>query len=309
MKTIIHIDPAIGSTNLGDEIISDAVSFQLRKLFENHRIICISSRDIGTWSKKSVLSNADFIFFGGSNALSSNPVFGYRQFAMGIIPPYYLEKIILLGVGWWQYQDNIGFLGKSLYKKILRGNIIHSVRDVYSKRKMYDLGFKSTLNTSCPTMWDLESFECQIPNKVIITLTDYNKNHERDINFIKAISKKFNHVSFWPQGTDDLNYFQTISSHLDTTKIKLINPSIHAFNESLKDKSCYIGTRLHAGIRALQYQCPTYIIPIDNRATEISKTESLPLISSDLLALEIGQTYRYNHIKNLDIEKFTNQFL
>ena len=41
----------------------------------------------------------------------------------------------------------------------------------------------------------------------------------------------------------------------------------------------YIGTRLHAGIRALQNQKRTLILSVDNRATEMGKDFNLPVVS------------------------------
>jgi polysaccharide pyruvyl transferase WcaK-like protein len=307
-RTIIHIDPAIGSTNLGDEIISDAVSSQIMKIFPQSRIIKISSRDIGLWAKKQLLDKADLILFGGSNALSSDPVFGYRQFAMGKIPPFYLNNIVLLGVGWWQYQEKNGFLSKPFYKKVLDNKTIHSVRDSYSKEKLNHMGFENIQNTSCPTMWDLTSFENTIDSKVIFTITDYHPNHVRDTTFIKNITAKFSDICFWPQGTGDVEYLKKLSNEIDMTKIKILKPNLRNFDERLEDNYSYIGTRLHAGIRALQKKCPSYIIPVDNRAVEIAKTESLPLVSNDLAELSASDKYQYKHIKNPDIQKFINQF-
>src|SRR5687767_3928820 len=109
---IVHVDPAIGSTNLGDQIISEAVANQLNLLFSPSRSISISSRDVGAWSRH-LLEKADYIFLGGSNALSSNPLFGYRQLSIGRFNAFNLSRLVLLGVGWWQYQERFGLFART----------------------------------------------------------------------------------------------------------------------------------------------------------------------------------------------------
>lgn len=56
---------------------------------------------------------------------------------------------------------------------------------------------------------------------------------------------------FWPQGTGDIEYLKKLSNEIDTTKIKILQPNLRSFDERLEDNYSYIGTRLHAGIRAL----------------------------------------------------------
>ena len=306
-KVIVHIDPAIGSTNLGDQIISEAINKQISIMFHDSRIISLSSRDVGNWAI-SILKKADFIFFGGSNALSSNPIFGYRQFSMRLASFLKLKNVILLGVGWWQYQDKFGPFAKSFYRKFLRDDFMHSVRDEYSKKKLNQLGFENIVNTGCPTMWDLGSFNTTVNDTVVLTLTDYNLNKLRDVLILKNALNKFDNVFLWPQGTDDYSYLQSFSSEIDIKRIKVINPTLKNFDEILSMQPCYVGTRLHAGIRALQHKCPTFIIPIDNRAVEIAKTESLILVDSDLGAIKMGDSYKFNHLKKPEIEKYTIQF-
>ncbi|MGZ5191825.1 MAG: polysaccharide pyruvyl transferase family protein [Flavisolibacter sp.] len=306
-QLLVHIDPAIGSTNLGDEIISEAVSSNLKLIFPSARIVSMGSRNFGKWSKN-IIKTADIVFFGGSNALSSNPVFGYRQFAMGFLEYLCLSNVVLLGVGWWQYQDRFGPFARTLYKGVLRKDIIHSVRDEYTLKKMHEVGFKNVLNTSCPTMWGLAEFETTVTDSVVITLTDYNRNYKRDLVILKGALEKFSSVYFWPQGTNDAQYLQTFSSFLNIKKIHVLKPSLNALDELLNYRPCYVGTRLHAGIRALQHQCASYVVPIDNRAIEIAKTESLPLVCAELNAIESGAIYHFVNTKKPEVQEFINQF-
>lgn len=306
-KIVVHLDPAVGSTNLGDEIISEAIAANLRTIFPDYRMIRMSSRDIGRWSCD-VLASADLVVFGGSNALSSNPVMGYRQFAMGFLQYLGLRNVLLLGVGWWQYQNGLGLFSRALYKRMLNPDMMHSVRDDYTLFKMREMGFANVLNTACPTMWNLTGFEAIVSGSVILTLTDYNRKPQRDLALLKEGIEKFDHVYFWPQGTHDEQYLETFSQAVDLGRINMLKPSLAALDACLAERPCYVGTRLHAGIRALQHQCPTYIVPIDNRATEIAKTERLALYLPEVGGVEPGVMYRFSHDRRQEVAEFIEQF-
>jgi hypothetical protein len=57
-----------------------------------------------------------------------------------------------------------------------------------------------------------------------------------------------------------------------------VKPSLQALDEILTIDIDYLGTRLHAGIRALQNKKRTLILAVDNRAIEISKDTNLPVV-------------------------------
>lgn len=307
MSYIVHVDPSVGSTNLGDEIISEAVRSQLVVLFPAKRIINMASRDSGVWAKR-VMAEADYVFLGGTNALSSDPLFGYRQFDMGRLPTFSFKNVILMGVGWWQYQSKFGLLASAFYKRTLHPSITHSVRDQYTADRLSQLGIESVLNTACPTMWNLESYDAEVGTDVVITLTDYHRNIERDAEFLKNIMAKFSKVYFWPQGTVDVEYLNSFSNQFNLSQIELIRPNLKDFDSLLNGGVTYIGTRLHAGIRALQKQCPSYILPVDNRAVEIAKTESLPLTDSLLSNIVVKEKFRYQAIHRNEVSSFLSQF-
>lgn len=306
-QVIIHLDPSVGCTNLGDEIISDAVSTYLKNMFDGCRIITMSSRDIGKWAKR-VIASSDYVFLGGSNALSSNPVVGYRQFGVGYMPPLHLRNVVLMGVGWWQYQTGFGPFSSWFYNKILSESVTHSVRDEYTVTKLNDLGINNVVNTGCPTMWNLQNFSVTLADRVIFTLTDYNRVFDRDLNLIKSALDKFSQVYFWPQGTQDLEYLYSFSSSVDLRRVVVLNPTLQALDDLFANGVVYAGTRLHAGVRALQFQCPSYIVPIDNRATEMAKTESLTLIKPQMDTVEPATLFEYVATPSKEIDQFFNQF-
>ena len=62
----------------------------------------------------------------------------------------------------------------------------------------------------------------------------------------------------------------------------MLSPSIEAFDKILLNPSIdYVGTRLHAGVRALQCNVRTLILAVDNRALEIGNDVNLNVIKRE----------------------------
>jgi polysaccharide pyruvyl transferase WcaK-like protein len=166
---------------------------------------------------------------------------------------------------------------------------MHSVRDEYTKKQLFSIGIKNVINTGCPTMWQFTPEFCDnVPTmkakSVVFTLTDYNKDRKKDIFLIETLKKAYDSVSFWPQGMGDLTYMDSLGQK----GIHIISPNLDSYDKLLHecDSLDYIGTRLHAGIRALQHKRRAVIIAVDNRATEIHKDTNIPIISrSDIHSL------------------------
>jgi polysaccharide pyruvyl transferase WcaK-like protein len=132
-------------------------------------------------------------------------------------------------------------------------------------------------------MWGLSEQLCdEIPGAkgeaVVVTLTDYMKDIEADQLLIKTVAAAYRTVYFWPQGAADLAYISALAD--GSSNMVLLPPSLQAFDALLASQGSldYVGTRLHAGIRALQHRRRTTIIAIDNRATEMGKDFGLPVI-------------------------------
>jgi hypothetical protein len=130
-------------------------------------------------------------------------------------------------------------------------------------------------------MWRLTNDHCSsIPLKksgaVILTFTDYNKNLDRDRTIFSVLKRNYGQVYYWIQGEGDWDYVKQVSGGSNVT---LISPNLHSFDKMLEDADVdYVGTRLHAGIRALQKQRRALIIGIDNRAIEMHKDFGLPVL-------------------------------
>jgi len=174
----------------------------------------------------------------------------------------------------------------------------------------------NVLNTGCPTLWNLTEKHCmEIPKikakNVIFTITDYAKNPERDINLISLLSKNYEKVFVWIQGMGDYDYIEKIKGN---NIVNFINPNLFDFDEFLKTNDVdYVGTRLHAGIRALQFKRRTIIIGIDNRAIEMKNDFNLPVINQkeiNNLELFINSDFETKiSIPTKNIETWKNQFI
>ncbi len=304
---IVHVDPAVGTSNLGDFIISEAVSKSLDLIFPDARRSVVSSRDMGQVSLNKV-TEADYAFFGGTNALSANPLFGYRQFSTSRNSAIQLRNMTLLGVGWWQYQGKSNFLTRRFYQRMLRNDVMHSVRDEYTRKKLDEMGISNALNTGCPTMWELSSFTKEIGSTAVFTLTDYHPNLERDGSFLRSMLKKFEKAFFWPQGAGDVAYLSRLTNDIDAERIEILPPSIRSLDAAFRSGACYVGTRLHAGIRALQNRAPSYIIAIDNRALEMSRSDSLHLTKPTLTDIHLGAQFEFEYTPRSEVQEFLAQF-
>lgn len=278
------MDPTIGTTNQGDFIIKDAINKQLLSILPNSFITNYPSqlhRGIDTVLQQR--KSEDLLFVAGTNLLSSN-MDHYYQWKVGPLDAAFLKnRYVLFGVGWWQYQDAPNSYTRWLYKNVLSDTYSHAVRDSYAKNKLEEAGIKNVINTSCPTMWDLTQERClAIPiNKatdVVTTLTFYHKDPQKDKFLLDELLKSYQTIYLWIQGLNDLGYLHELG-YKDEERIKLIEPTLQAFDEVLrKDDIDYVGTRLHAGVRALQHGRRTMIVAVDNRALEISKDTNLNVV-------------------------------
>ena len=103
--SIALFDPSINSENIGDEIISDAVRREVEDIFPHEQIVSIPTQE-RIWRRGWRLSaEASERLVGGTNLLSSK-MSKYKQWNIGLIDSLNLRSIILMGVGWWQYQED-----------------------------------------------------------------------------------------------------------------------------------------------------------------------------------------------------------
>lgn len=302
---ITKLKPSICSENEGDFIIEDYCSRILSSLFTNAFYIDLPTQTALSKAGYRHLATSDVSFVLGTNLLASTKK-TLRQWHIGLYdsfrikygdisrrqmlnPINYINKhtmtdIVLMGVGWWQYQEKPDRYMQRLLKAMLSGRYTHSVRDEYTKKMLNSVGINNVLNTACPTMWGLTEGFCEkIPkNKsgaVVTTLTDYYRADTYDKELLRILTDNYSDVYIWPQSKKDCEYIRQL--HLDG-KVKILAPGLKHYDEFLKANAVdYVGTRLHGGIRALNHARRSIIISVDNRAVEISKSTNLPVIKRE----------------------------
>jgi hypothetical protein len=249
-------------TNLGDEIIKESIDLFLKNEGLNFNWVSYNENPKG------------ILILGGANILSKNP-WSNDSCWNPIKSLIKSNNVFLLGVGWWQYQS-LNKITKFIYRKTFKNNI-QSVRDSYTQENLKYCGVKNIINTSCPTTWNLSNDFNSESDSVILTLTDYNKSYIHDKYFIELLLKKYNKCFFWPQGIGDLDYLSELGF---TENFEILDRSLSSYDECLINYSAVmVGTRLHAGIRALQKGNSALILSVDNRAIEIKKDINLPVVS------------------------------
>ena len=317
MKKITILDTSIASENIGDFIIMDSVNRELKKIFSLDMLFYSLTHDKISKATYRLNKISDYTFIGGTNLLSSN-MNSYNQWKINFIDSLFLKDTILMGVGWWQYQKKPNLYTQYLLKKVLHSRIMHSVRDSHTEQMLRSIGINNVINTGCMTMWDLTKEHChKIPviksDNVIFTLTDYNQDVINDQILIDTLIKNYVNVYFWPQGSGDLAYIRSLNN---IENISILGGNLFAYDQLLEDTTIsldFIGTRLHAGIRALQKKRRTIILGIDNRAKEKARDFNLKVINrEDIATLEdtlISDFSTEICINEENITRWKNQFL
>lgn len=289
MKRIVILDTWVNDSNLGNKIIMEAVGRILQSIFPHDIIYHVPALEYIN-AGRDLVKIADYIFLGGTNVLSSN-MNRTSEWRLRLRDVLWLDRVILFGVGWWQYQKKgPNLYTQALLNQVLSKELYHSVRDSYTANKLRSMGF-SALNTGCPTVWDLTESKCaKIPQTkgrdVILTFTEYNQDPKSDKLLYQILKRNYRKVYFWPQQFGDYNYAKMICGN----ELAFIDPSLEALDQLLATEDTdYCGTRLHAGIRALQHNRRTMIVGVDNRAIEMKKDFNLPVIPRALITTDLEQ--------------------
>ncbi len=286
MKKVLLLDTSIATFNLGDEIINDSIRLNWPDLFaENYIVRYPAHTPPYSWwqqlffkKKFSNLSNVDYRFLCGTNALYTNMLRPLPVWNVQCWNSRFLNGTVLLGVGAGVNSNSINYYTKKLYNGILSKEYIHSVRDEYTKDMLVKLGYR-VINTGCPTIWGLTPELCkQVPTQksknVVFTLTGKQPDEENDRLMIDILVDNYEKLYFWPQTITDIDYL----NYLGKYKYTMISPNLHSYDSILNTDIDYVGSRLHGGIRALQHKKRTMIISIDYRADNMAKNYSLPVM-------------------------------
>jgi polysaccharide pyruvyl transferase WcaK-like protein len=270
------------SSNLGDLIIQEAVNRELKTLFGPVEPLRISTQARMTPELRRRMRECEQLFVGGTNLLSSH-MREYKQWQIGGLDAWLIRQAVLLGVGWWQYQDQPDLYTRFILRRALSKSILHSVRDSYTQKKLQSIGFKNVLNTGCPTMWPLADFDySRVPADrspaVLVMLTDYLPDRELDGKLLALVTSAYEKVYFWPQGRNDLEYFKSLNFPSET-----LAHSFTALNDFINSdlRFDYIGTRLHGGVQCLLAGRRPLVLEVDNRAKEIARDTGFPTVARD----------------------------
>ena len=311
------LNPAIGTSNLGDFIIYESVYKNLREIFREDSFTNFPTQLHTSFDAKFSMSQKALLFVSGTNLLASNIEKRVQWKINNSHRRFLRNKVVLVGCGWWQYQNGINSYTEKIYKSVLNQDLTHSVRSNYTVEKLNSIGIKNVLNTSCPTLWGIVPEVCrEVPTEksddVITTLTSYNKEAADDLKMLELLGKNYRTVYLWLQSYDDILYFNQIKP--TTRNITLIPPTLERYDALLaKGGVDYVGTRLHAGIRALQKGIRTLILAVDNRAIEIGKDVNLNVIRRENVE-EISSFINGRYVTDIklpleNIQRFKNSLI
>ncbi len=274
-------DTAIDSDNHGDQIIMDAVWDVVRPLFPDATFIRTPSHRLASIAELRAGRAADISIVGGTNILKSHMLVR-GNWKITPLDYFVWRNVVLMGVGWQQYGGEADALTRLFFKTVLSKTHLQSVRDMHTFAKLQQHA-PNTLYTACPTMWMLDEARCKaIPvrkaRNAIFAVTYYRPAPEADRRLFEMLKKHYDTVYFWPQQDLDIPYVREIGLE----GFVPIKPDINAYNQILDEEDVdFVGARLHGGIRALQRGRRAMIVPVDNRAAEISKSSRLAVISRD----------------------------
>lgn len=294
MKNIIIFDTSSGSQNMGDYIINESIDRELGFLIDNNFTVHYATHTPITHFYQNLRKNpvynfcdkADYKFLAGTNAIQYNMIRPWANLNINRFNCKSYKNTILVGVGVNPNSSKMNHYTKSLFKSILSKDYVHSVRDERTKQLLNSLGFKAE-NTGCATLWMLTKDHCaqikkEKSSNVIFTLTDYEKDSKKDQELINILNNNYKKIYYWVQGSEDLEYLNSLKN---TENIVIVGPNLKSYKKVLLSGDIdYVGTRLHAGVYAMQHKVRSIILAIDNRARDMKKTYNLVAIERDKIA-------------------------
>lgn len=316
MKKIVLFDPSYGTSNLGDLIINEAVMKHMDFLFSKHFLVRYSSHNPLLHVHQLLFNNhvtrncnkKHLKFLGGSNIVKLHLNRPTPDWNINPLTKHLYRNSVCIGAGSEGKPGTSDFYTRSIHRSVMSKDFIHSTRDEVTKQFLEQLGFKAT-NTGCPTTWDLTKDHCrQIPTTkakdVVFTLTDYLADHEQDESLINTLLNNYETVYFWPQGVRDLEYFKTLK---DSKKINVLGANLNSYRAALqKGNIDYVGTRLHAGIYAMQYKIRSIILIVDNRARDMQESYNINTVEREKIDdLQDMLNSSFSTQVNIDEEKIS----
>lgn len=307
-------DTAINSENMGDYIIQYYCRNILDEIFQEQGRVRVPTQTLPNNIELDKIAAAKYKIICGTNIMTPH----IEEQTNWKMPEdlYGYHNIVTLGVGWGYYCSEISGYSKFVYNTILDKKYLHSVRDNYTYAKFLQMGINNVVNTGCPTLWHLTENHCKtIPtqkaSKVVATITDYDRNPVADTQLLNILREQYENVYVWIQGAKDYEYLCDI---IDINLVNIVPRELDAFTRLLEEGDIdYVGTRLHAGIHALNKKVRSLIIAIDNRATEMGTDFNLPIVprnisKEELIELINSERITDIHINNNEISRWKQQF-
>lgn len=317
-KKVGILDTSVATENTGDMIIMEAAKRELEKVFVDYQQLIFPTHETMSVQSYKLQRKVAFNVACGTNLLHSHMGI-VKQWKVGAIDTLLIRPVVLFGIGWRSAKNRkTDFYTKWLLKNILSETAIHSVRDSYAMKQLNDIGIKNVVNTGCPTTWILTDEHCrEIPEEkgqdAVLVLTDYSQDRKLDSSMIDLVLSKYRNVYFWAQGTEDMEYFNSLGV---STKVTVISSSLAAYRALLANPELsldYVGTRLHGGIYAMKHKRRSIIIGVDHRANEMGKDFNLPVVNRYAPEGELERKIVEPFSSKVDlpknsIEKWCNQF-
>ncbi len=325
MRTILIFDTALATSNVGDDIIMDAIDRNMREVFDSGFSMRLATH-VDNYSplqlmkpikKIGYFQNADLKFICGTNLIQQKRLGKIHcQWALYPHNVSLYTGSILVGVGTTDGGTRLDPLAEMLYRKVLSRNYIHSVRDELTKEIVNHLGFRA-INTGCPTLWEMTPEKCrEIPtgkaSSCVISVSGYDtqKDPARDRQMLEIVSQNYRQLTAWIQTSRDEEY---LDSFPGTQEIRRIY-NLKQYRELLrKEAPDYVGTRLHGGVFALQNNCRSIVISIDHRAEGFQKSNNLPVVKRERIGEDLERMINSDwkteiRINEKAIKKFKGQF-
>ena len=307
MRTIGLLNTAIRSFNQGDYIIVDSVKREMAFLLNSSFVVELPThapvfrasefglRPQGNSDYRG-LTGLEFSLLCGTNLIAGRITNKWNQWNVQKQDAAIVRNVIAVGVGSAPGFEEPGKRAKNLYRRIFSDKYVHSARDERTANVLRSCGLRA-INTGCATMWSLTGEHCaKIPSMkadtVVTTITDYKRDREADAALLRLLMRKYHEVYLWLQGVNDWDYLSSLGF---SDKLTTIAPNLASFDAFLRSTECdYVGTRLHAGIRAMQVGRRSIILGVDNRSFDISNTfniNCIPRGDTDSIARKIDSSF------------------
>ena len=281
-------DPSLGSWNVGDEVIANSALDVLRDGLAGYRVHRISTHVYpGLRPLRFIRASRCALVFGsnllGPGVRSRRPLTPWRVTTLDATVNR--GKYVLMGVGWITADRpwTRGVAAKT--RALLSPELIHSVRDEHSAERLHEIGVDNHLLTGCPTTWKLDQVDVRRSRgeRAVVALNGASDDPRFVKRFAGLVADRYEQVAFFPQMPRDL----TLVPHLPRSW-EVIGPNLWNLERALcQGEVDYLGTRLHAGIRAMQLGVRAFIVQTDHRAGSVCSVVQLRTFTKDELD-EVG---------------------